>query len=237
MLKSQNFSNFVLVLITGIIVAGSPSISQSESTTTITVVVLPGKDSCSCGSHMGSFNAMYNSNKISIGFSHSPNQANPIKHPIVVMKNNELIKNWDSLLCSPNCSSINGSKITIYGRWRKFEGSDFEAYKIDLIAPSAQNSIMSPSTQDASFNCSEAKTASEVAVCNNSDLSRMDKELALLYQSHINDYKNDPSIANKLRGTQRSWLVERNRCGSNVSCLRVRYQERIAWLREFEAYN
>lgn len=238
MLKPQTFSNFVPVLIAGIVVAGNPTISKSESTTTtISVVVLPGEDSCSCGSHMGSFKAMYNNKRISIGFSYSPNPANPIKHPIVVMKNNKPIKNWDSLLCSPNCSSINGSKITVYGRWRKFEGSDFEAYKIDLMSSSAQNSIMSPSAQNASFNCSEAKTTSEVAVCNNADLSRMDKELALLYQSHLKDYKNDPSIAKKLRDTQRSWLVERNRCGSDVSCLHVRYQERIAWLREFEGYD
>lgn len=93
------------------------------------------------------------------------------------------------------------------------------------------------SAKNASFDCSQAKTASEVAICNNVDLSRMDKELALLYQSRLKDYKNDPSIAKKLRGTQRSWLVERNRCGSNVSCLRVRYQEGIAWLREFEGYD
>ena len=79
---------------------------------------------------MGGFNATYENKKISIGFSHSPNSANPVKHPIVVMQKNKPVRNWDSLICSSNCSAISGSKATIYGRWRKFDGFDFEAYKI-----------------------------------------------------------------------------------------------------------
>lgn len=47
--------------------------------------------------------------------------------------------------------------------------------------------------QTASFNCSQAKKVSEIAVCNSPGLSRMDKELALLYRSHLKDYKNDPN--------------------------------------------
>jgi len=114
----------------------------------------------------------------------------------------------------------------VSGRWKN--KTSFEAYRIELPASSAKN---------ASFDCSQAKTASEIAVCNSADLSHMDKELALLYSSHLKDYKNDPNITKKLSSTQRSWLVERNRCGSDVSCLHARYQERIAWLREFEGYD
>ena len=102
---------------------------------------------------------------------------------------------------------------------------------------SAKHSELDTAKSWTSLNCSEAKMTSEIAVCNNTDLIHMDKELALLYQSHLKDYKSDPNIAKKLHDTQRSWLVERNRCGSDISCLRVRYRERTAWLREFEGYD
>jgi hypothetical protein len=131
MKKSPNLAIFPLVLISGTIGMSNLTISHAGSpNTAISVVVLPGEDSCSCGSHMGGLNARYENRKISIGFSHSPNPANPVKHPIVVIKDNRPVRSWDSLICSSSCSAISGSRATIYGRWRKFDGFDFEAYKI-----------------------------------------------------------------------------------------------------------
>lgn len=96
---------------------------------------------------------------------------------------------------------------------------------------------LSPTVSTASFDCNKAKLASEIAICNNSELRQLDNQLASLYRSHLKDYKRDPNIDKKLRSTQKSWLSERNICSSDTSCLRTRYLERIGWLKEFEAYD
>src|ERR1039457_2051193 len=128
MLKSQIFSMLVPALIAGIVVAGSPNISQADSATTI--FVLASEDPCPCGSHGGGFDTLYDSRKISINFSYNPNPANPVKHPLTVLKNNEPIKDWDSLLRSIGSQKcpVGGSKIKVSGRWR--DKKSFEAYKI-----------------------------------------------------------------------------------------------------------
>ena len=163
---------------------------------------------------------MYKNKKISISFSFNPTPANPVKHPVVVMQNNKQVEHWDSLICSSNCGAISGSTVAIYGRWEKSECC-FEAYRIELPA----SSIRKPS-----FDCGQAKTPSEIAICNNAGLSQMDRELASLYRSNMKEYEENTDILQQLRGTQKSWLTERNQCGSNVSCLQTRYQERIGWL-------
>ena len=91
--------------------------------------------------------------------------------------------------------------------------------------------------ENTSFDCDKAKMASEIAVCTDGNLAQMDKELASLYRSRLKVYKHDSNTTKKLHKTQLSWLIERNRCGSDVSCLSVSYQKRIAWLHEFEAYD
>lgn len=120
------------------------------------------------------------------------------------------------------------------GCGRFTQKNDFEVYKIESVSENQQHNS---SAKNASFNCDQARTASEFSVCNNTDLGQMDKELTSLYRSHLKSHDRDPSITKKLRNTQRTWLTERNRYGSNASCLSARYQERIAWLREFEGTN
>jgi hypothetical protein len=128
MSKYQIFSTLVPALITGIVVAGSLTISQAESA--VTISVLASGDPCPCGSHGGGFEALYDTRKISINFSHNQNPANPVKHPIIVLKNNKNIKGWDSLICSYGSDKcpLAGSKITVSGRWKN--KTSFEAYKI-----------------------------------------------------------------------------------------------------------
>ena len=83
----------------------------------------------------------------------------------------------------------------------------------------------------ASYDCTRATTATEIAVCDNSSLNRMDEDLAVQYRSLLNQLP--PRRADALRDDQRSWLVARNSCGADVRCLRARYEERIARLNEY----
>ena len=83
----------------------------------------------------------------------------------------------------------------------------------------------------ASYDCSRATTAAEIAVCDNPGLSGLDEEMASLYRSLL--YQLPPRQATRLRDDQRSWLVARDSCGADVRCLRARYQERIARLNEY----
>ena len=83
----------------------------------------------------------------------------------------------------------------------------------------------------ASYDCTRATTATEIAVCDNPSLNRMDEDLAVQYRSLLNQLP--PRRADALRDDQRSWLVARNSCGADVRCLRARYEERLARLNEY----
>ena len=220
MLKFHFFPSFINVIIVGIVVISSPCIAETESITTISIKAR--EEPCPCGSHAGGFDALYGSRKIFVNFSYNPNPANPIEHPVIVEPANL------GVVCggaNEKCP-IAGSKIMVSGRWK--DKTSFEAYRIELSSSTAKI---------AGFDCSQANTASEIAVCNNADIGQMDIEITSLYRSRLKDYGHDPKIIKKLHGTQISWLAERNHCGSDASCLRTRYQERIAWLREFEGYD
>ena len=83
----------------------------------------------------------------------------------------------------------------------------------------------------ASYDCTRATTATEIAICDNPNLNRMDEDLAVQYRSLLNQLP--PRRADALRDDQRSWLVARNSCGADVRCLRARYEERLARLNEY----
>lgn len=85
--------------------------------------------------------------------------------------------------------------------------------------------------QAASYDCTRAATAAEIAVCDNPGLSRMDEDLAVQYRALLN--RLPPRQADRLRDDQRSWLTARNSCGADVRCLRARYQERLARFDEY----
>lgn len=82
----------------------------------------------------------------------------------------------------------------------------------------------------ASFNCARAGTAAERAICGNRALEDKDVEMATLF-SVIR-----PVFAMGARGAfmdqQNAWLMQRNRCGGDTACLRRRYDDRIAALRQ-----
>ena len=85
----------------------------------------------------------------------------------------------------------------------------------------------------ASFDCTKARAADEVAVCRSRDLSEMDVRMATLFE--VNTSLVLMGQRGAMQDEQRDWLKRRAGCGSNVACLRTVYQVRIAELqRTFE---
>jgi uncharacterized caspase-like protein len=76
-----------------------------------------------------------------------------------------------------------------------------------------------------SFECAANPSETEIAICANDELSRLDSEMAARYARHIRSL-TEPARS-KLVRDQRAWLRERNLCGHDVKCLTTRYQERI----------
>lgn len=92
-------------------------------------------------------------------------------------------------------------------------------------------SVPSVSTAEAaSFNCARAGTATERAICGNRALEDKDVEMATIFGLIR------PVFAMGARGAfldqQAAWIAQRNRCGADTACLRRRYDERIAVLRQ-----
>ncbi|MEL6205268.1 MAG: peptidoglycan-binding protein [Pseudomonadota bacterium] len=83
--------------------------------------------------------------------------------------------------------------------------------------------------QGPSFDCAKAGNASELAICGDGGLSFLDRELSASYSA----VRNRLSSAGRtqLASDQRAWLADRNRCGSNVQCLRFAMEARIGQLR------
>ena len=104
--------------------------------------------------------------------------------------------------------------------WIKWVGMAIVAFPYALVV------------QAASYDCAEATTAAEITVCEYGDLNRLDEELSDSYRSLIG--RVNSRQAAQLRRDQRSWLKARNSCRRDVRCLRARYQERLAHLREIE---
>jgi len=81
----------------------------------------------------------------------------------------------------------------------------------------------------AGMNCERAATVTEKAICNDTVLIDRDKDLAKAYAKALTA---DPAQTGAVREAQRAWLKERNRCGADLECLRVAYDNRTAVLHD-----
>lgn len=92
-------------------------------------------------------------------------------------------------------------------------------------------SLTLPSALAASFDCQNASTAMEQAICASDDLSALDDQLSLTYRAHLGSPELDPV---QLRKAQRSWLRNtRRRCEATealTDCLSDAYRERLEGL-------
>ena len=77
--------------------------------------------------------------------------------------------------------------------------------------------------QASSFDCSKAANNAEKIICADEDLSKLDEEMAKIYERAL-PKAPDSSV---VKEQQREWLKERDLC-SDSSCLKGQYQLRIA---------
>jgi uncharacterized protein len=74
----------------------------------------------------------------------------------------------------------------------------------------------------ASFDCAKASSTVEHFICDNTDLSALDQQLAESYKLALQDKEN----AENVRRAQRAWITARDKC-PNVNCVRDAYRKRI----------
>ena len=80
----------------------------------------------------------------------------------------------------------------------------------------------------ASFDCRQARTADEVAICDNRELNDLDVRMATLYEVTTGFVAMGQRSA--MTDEQREWLAQRHLCRADVRCLRRFYRQRIAEL-------
>ena len=85
--------------------------------------------------------------------------------------------------------------------------------------------IISTGAFSQGFNCNHAKLPAEVAICNNDELSALDRRLNALYFQVREEAVGDARLA--LEAEQQAWLRERNECGADEGCLPRAYDVRI----------
>lgn len=80
----------------------------------------------------------------------------------------------------------------------------------------------------AAFDCTKAKSKPEKALCADPLVSRLDDDLARYYAVAIEGLQDG---ANCLKADQRRWVkTVRDGCGSNATCLKTAYLERLGSL-------
>jgi uncharacterized protein len=77
----------------------------------------------------------------------------------------------------------------------------------------------------ASFNCAQAASPTELAICGDASLSALDGALGIAYAQRL-------ALNPALRQLQRGWLKARDvGCGRDRGCLRKMMTAQLAWLR------
>lgn len=84
---------------------------------------------------------------------------------------------------------------------------------------------LATNAMSASFDCTLASNDTEKAICDYGELSALDDIMALTYA-------NAPAVVGwmsveVLRIEQREWIVERNKCGSDLNCIYGSYIDRL----------
>ena len=73
-----------------------------------------------------------------------------------------------------------------------------------------------------SFDCSRAESKTEVEICSNATLARVDEYTADMYRCLL---ERSPADKEELKTEQRAWLPKRNACQDDVGCIRGAYGE------------
>lgn len=88
-------------------------------------------------------------------------------------------------------------------------------------------SLLSFAAFSASFDCSKARSKSEILICGVPELSMEDDELSLLYKRVVGLSKNTDQVRSEAKA---AWIDRENKCG-DVECLYKWFAERKLSLR------
>ena len=84
----------------------------------------------------------------------------------------------------------------------------------------------------ASFDCSKATTPTELAICDNPQLSTLDDQTAGLYYTLISGGAPQATASvDDVKKQQAAFIAKRNQCGANYNCLIDAYTAQIMYLK------
>jgi uncharacterized protein len=93
-------------------------------------------------------------------------------------------------------------------------------------------SVVGIATADAaSFDCTKVQSATEKAICTNSQLDALDDQTAGMY-FEIVGAAPPPAMLSQVKASQSLFLGKRNACGANVDCLVDAYTSQIMFLKD-----
>lgn len=87
--------------------------------------------------------------------------------------------------------------------------------------------VLASTAQAASFDCAKAGTKIEHIICGNSEISKLDEELAQSYKAAL----QDQSKAESTKQMQKQWMKARNGC-ADAACVQDAYLNRIGQLHQ-----
>lgn len=97
--------------------------------------------------------------------------------------------------------------------------------------PSLPRPYQAQNAATPSFSCSGRLNATEARICANPTLAGLDQKMASTYSWLLG--RLPPGQRPQLKQDQRQWLLRRNGCGSNDSCIEGQLYERTADLNEY----
>ena len=95
--------------------------------------------------------------------------------------------------------------------------------------------LAATSSQAASFNCNNAYTPTEHAICDNPQISKLDSQTANLYYQILNNPQASYGLQNQGRQAQRTFLGTRDSCGAGYNCLIDAYTGQIMYLKNINS--
>ncbi|MBZ9656605.1 hypothetical protein [Phyllobacterium lublinensis] len=106
------------------------------------------------------------------------------------------------------------------------ERTSKEGIKVCLDAEESLRQQAQPTgIHEPSFSCSKAQTPTERAICSDGGLRSKDRALGQIYFWIRNNVES--GLRKRLLAAQRSFLAERNKCGSDVMCLNAAYDSKL----------
>ena len=103
-------------------------------------------------------------------------------------------------------------------------------FQLTTLAALAAVTFAAGGAEAASFNCAQAATPTEHAICDNPQLSTLDDQTSGMYYQIIGSGAPASTI-NQVKSSQSSFIQRRNACGAGYNCLISAYTDQIMYLK------